>query len=214
MTDAFPPPRPVRAPAAAASRAGAGDAIIPRMTLRRKMAYQIGAMIVGLLLVSGAALWGMRGLRQDYGATVRGYESLREVYTLGSHLETAKTLLSIPSPDRARAASEVSTAAARFSILAKDRLADPVSHEHAVYSKLRDAAEHLRGAADSSAASTDDIAAVNAALAPLGDLAAGIRRDIESSERAAERRLHMTTLATAAVCAGVILGAVLLGVWQ
>jgi signal transduction histidine kinase len=184
------------------------------MTLRRKMAYQIAAMIVGLLLVSGAALWGMRGLRQDYGATVRGYESLREVYTLGSHLETAKTLLSIPSTDRRRAAAEVSTAAALFSIMAKDRVADPSSREHAVYAKLRDAAEHLHGAVDSSAGTSDDVAAVNTALAPLSDLAAAIRHDIEASEQGAERRLRATTFATAGVCAVVILGAVLLGVWQ
>src|SRR4051812_33711385 len=152
------------------------------MTLRRKMAYQIGAMIVGLLLVSGAALWGMRGLRQDYGATVRGYESLRDVYTIGSHLETAKTLLSIPAADRSRAADEVSMAASRFSIMAKDRLSDQASREHAVQAKLREAAERLRGVADSSAGPDADVAAVNAALAPMGDLAAGIRRHIEASE--------------------------------
>src|SRR5688500_18272807 len=125
------------------------------MTLRRKMAFQIAAMIVGLLLVSGAARGGMRGLRQDYGAAVRGYEALREVYTLGSHLETAKTLLSIPSPDRARAAAEVSVAAARFSIMAKDRLADRASRESALHAKLRDAAERLRAAPDPSGGALD-----------------------------------------------------------
>src|SRR5437764_1435059 len=37
------------------------------MSLRWKMTLQIAAMLVGLLLVSTAALWGLKGLKQDYG---------------------------------------------------------------------------------------------------------------------------------------------------
>lgn len=178
------------------------------------MAYQIAAMIVGLLLVSGAALWGMRGLRQDYGAAVRGYEELRNVYTVGAHLETAKTLLGLQTPDRLRAAAEVAGATTRFALMAKERLNDRSSKEFALYGKLRDSGARLNGPPPGPGGASGDVSSVNAALAPLGDLAAGIRRDIEAGEQAAERRLRATTLATAAVCAAVIVGAVLLGIWQ
>jgi signal transduction histidine kinase len=184
------------------------------MTLRRKMAYQIAAMIVGLLLVSGAALWGMRGLRQDYGVAVRGYEQLREVYRIGSHLETARTLLGLSTPDRRRAATEVASATTRLELLAKDRLADHASVEFVLHARLREAGNRLHDDTTPAAGGGGDASAVSAALGPLSDLAAGIRRDIEAGEAAAGRRLRTTTLATAAVCAGVILGAVLLGVWQ
>src|SRR5438309_1302824 len=41
------------------------------------MAYQIGATIVGLLLVIVAALWGLNGLRTDFGVATTGYRELR-----------------------------------------------------------------------------------------------------------------------------------------
>ena len=87
------------------------------MTLRRKMALQILAMIVGLLLVSGAALWGVNGLHQDYGLALQGYQELRHVYTVGSHLATAKSLLTLPDPGEAehqRINREVRAAAQEF----------------------------------------------------------------------------------------------------
>src|SRR6187549_2549418 len=70
------------------------------MTLRRKMGLQITSMIVGLLLISGASLWGLNGLQQDYGAAVQGYEQLRQAYEVGSHLTAARTLLlQSPQPE-------------------------------------------------------------------------------------------------------------------
>ena len=50
------------------------------------MGLQIAAMIVGLLLVSGASLWGLNGLQQDYGAALQGYAELRQIFEAGSHL--------------------------------------------------------------------------------------------------------------------------------
>src|SRR6186713_1124412 len=84
------------------------------MTLRRKMAYQIAAMVVGLFAVSAAALWGLRGLHQDYGVSLRGYEELRELYRIGAQLERARMLLSLPTADRVLAAAEVNRAAVHF----------------------------------------------------------------------------------------------------
>ena len=43
------------------------------------MTLQIAAMIVGLLLVSAASLWGLNGLQQDYSSAMRGY---REAFVL------------------------------------------------------------------------------------------------------------------------------------
>ena len=63
------------------------------MTLRRKMTIQIGAMIAGLLLVSAAALWGLNGLRSDFGNASAGYRELRGMYEIGSHIATAKASL-------------------------------------------------------------------------------------------------------------------------
>src|SRR5438874_9183768 len=96
------------------------------MSLRRKMSFQIAAMIVGLLLISAASLWGLNGLQADYGVALIGYRELREVYgQVGSHLATARTLLSTAHPDRDAAAHEVEIAAGQFELFARARRADP-----------------------------------------------------------------------------------------
>src|SRR3954469_4113213 len=74
------------------------------MTLRRKISIQIGATIVGLLLVSGASLWGIDALRQDYGVALEGYQRLRQVYVAGAHLSTAQRLLVWSHPRAVEAA--------------------------------------------------------------------------------------------------------------
>ena len=70
------------------------------MTLGRKMAYQTGAMIVGLLLVSAASLWGINGLSTDYGVATEAYQDLRHVYAIRSYMETADKLLNAPRPQQ------------------------------------------------------------------------------------------------------------------
>src|SRR4051812_22092115 len=63
------------------------------MTLRRKMSFQILAMILGLLVISFAAVRGLRGLKQDYGVALRGYQQLRLVFDAGAQLSNARLLL-------------------------------------------------------------------------------------------------------------------------
>src|SRR5207244_2243182 len=80
------------------------------MTLSRKMGYQIGAMVLAIGLLGGAALWGIRGLHHDLGSAVAGYEELRQVFEVGSHIRTAQTLLSLDNPDRHQAMKEIQLA--------------------------------------------------------------------------------------------------------
>ena len=54
--------------------------------------YQILALMFCLLVVGGAALWGLNGLRWDFGAALGGYQKLRTLYQIGSHVETARML--------------------------------------------------------------------------------------------------------------------------
>src|SRR4051812_48332162 len=81
------------------------------MTLRRKMTCQIAAMIVALLLVSGAALSGLNALHQDYGVALEGYQRLRQVYEAGARLATAQRLLRMPHPQTLRLARDEVSAA-------------------------------------------------------------------------------------------------------
>ena len=189
------------------------------------MALQIAAMIVGLLLVGGAALWGLNGLHRDYGVALRGYEELRSVYEIGSHLATARTLLAAPFPDVPRAAAEVEAARTRLGISTAPRdgvaagPSGPPAAPHlwagALGASLDRTLDRLRGTGGAGRPSAAEAAgALNDAIARLGRIASDIRGDIEASQAAADRRLRATTIAVAAVCAAVVAGAVLLGAWQ
>src|SRR2546428_2268424 len=72
------------------------------MTLGRKMAYQTGAMIIGLLMISAASLWGINGLSTDYGVAMEAYQELRHVYEIKSYTEAASSFLTAPDPPPGR----------------------------------------------------------------------------------------------------------------
>src|SRR4051812_41069756 len=84
------------------------------MTLRRKMGLQITSMIVGLMLISAAALSGLNGLRQNYGEAVAGYQELRQIFEIGSEVNIAKMQLSAPDPDPTQVVAQMQKAVTRF----------------------------------------------------------------------------------------------------
>jgi len=85
------------------------------MTLRQKISWQVGTTLVGLVLVSGAALWGINALHEDYGVALEGYQRLRQAYVAGTHLQTAQKLLQWSHPQSLSAArAEVQAAITNF----------------------------------------------------------------------------------------------------
>ena len=185
------------------------------MTLRRKMLLQIAATIVGLLLTIGASLWGLNGLRQDYGLALRGYGDLRAVFEAGSHLAIARTLLVQPAADRDRARMEVQTAAEMFQIFDAERA-------HGTDSLSLNALPPVKAAVGAAAAqlatpagvSDADVDAVAQAMGRVGDLAAEIRQRIQASQDAARQKRRATFEAMGSVSALAVLGAIALGIWQ
>jgi signal transduction histidine kinase len=195
------------------------------MTLRRKMALQILTMIVGLLLVSGAALWGLNGLHQDYGLALQGYQELRHVYTVGSHLATAKSLLTLPSPGEAeqqRINREVRAATQEFESslspstvisapVSANRSADPLD---VIRQGLADAQAAASGAGSMSERLSAQEDAVNRALGGIADLVTTIRTATESRQEAALAKRRETFEAVAGLSAAVVAGGILLGALQ
>jgi signal transduction histidine kinase len=200
------------------------------MTLRLKMGLQIMAMIVGLLVVSGTALWGLDALHEDYGLAVAGYQELREVFEVGSHLAIARTLLLPGHIDRSRAAREVEVAGTLFDLFTngqqfpgsqtpggkRPRVYDPAAAA-AVEAALRDAAKQL-GTPPELEASVEVIAAdssaISTAIAKISSLSSGIRATIEAHQLSARHKRDVTIRAVAIVSAAVVLAALLLGIMQ
>src|SRR5689334_19602243 len=165
------------------------------MSLRRKMTLQIGAMIVGLLLVSAAALWGLNGLHQDYGVAVASYHELREIYNdVGTGLGTASSLLNSQHPDRESVANHIDTAMGRLDLFLSQRDEtrddpDEIKAEQALRHSLENALAQLRTPPAEGQSEKDvafaDMQAVNDAVVQMRALAQQVRQTIEARSDAA-----------------------------
>ncbi|MGE5611230.1 MAG: sensor histidine kinase [Bacillota bacterium] len=188
------------------------------MTLRRKMAYEITAMIIGLLLISAASLWGLNGLHQDFGSAIQGYEELRSVYELSSHIATARTLLALPHPDAPHALLEVQTAAAKLNLFtARSPAASRAGQfRSAIESKLATATRLLE--IDPNTRNPEDsetlIDSLNDLLSNAANLASDIRHTIEIKQAAADAKRRTTMVAMTLLSATIIFASVIIGTWQ
>src|SRR3954452_2208502 len=192
------------------------------MTLRRKMTLQIGAMLVALLLVGAAALWGINGLHQDYGVALEGYQRLRQVYEASSHLKTAQRQLRMHAQTLGVAREEVSAAAMSFEQLPAPGAgwgAQDVAADAAVRSALRELAGRMQASPDDAAAAPERVAAeagdaIHDVLARIPTLAAGIRRTTESRQAMAQDKRRATVRIVAALAALAVVAGLALGAWQ
>ena len=96
------------------------------------MAVQIAAMIVGLLLVSAASLWGLNALYAGYGLAWEEYQQLRFVNDVRTHLQVAEGLLSVLDPQREDAFANVLVAQNKFDMSAEDLGASPQAEPSAL----------------------------------------------------------------------------------
>jgi signal transduction histidine kinase len=190
------------------------------MTLRRKLANQISAMILGLLLVSGLAVWGLVGLKQNFDAALAGYEELRRVYAVGSHVATARTLVSLSRHGEPPALVELRDALqlldASPAPAGEDAGATAAGHRTRIRKGIVESIRELESRRASPAALNQPIAgsAFAAIEQAVTTLASDIRSDIERAQAAADARRRFTIVLVASVCAAVVIGAVLLGASQ
>ena len=207
------------------------------------MTLQIGATIVGLLSTITASLWGLNGLRQDYGLALEGYNVLWQLFIVGSHLATAETLITSAHPDRAAALGEVERAASKFQLAtaavapAADGAAGP---EPAAVRPRGSAGErpglagrcggrrgggHRRRAARRRRSARERAGGGRGRAGarrpgrepgpgPGRGVAAQIRRHIQQSQVARRRSGGETVVAIGVVSAAAVVWAILLGVWQ
>ena len=76
-------------------------------TLARRLSAQLGLLLGCLLLTAMGAVWGVRGLRQDFSQALDGYEQLRQLYLIGFHLQSARAAMTADFPDLPRARLEL-----------------------------------------------------------------------------------------------------------
>ena len=188
------------------------------------MAWQIAAMLIGLLLISSASLWGLNALHQDYRLALSGYDELRQVYgRVGYRLATAQELLRALPGDRARAREQVERGADQFELFLNSVRQSPDPRDEEAERQLQAALEaaviQLRAPPPSNPQEAEaleqaDMQAVQNALIQMRTLAARVGQVVKQRQDAAEQKRRDTIIAVSSICAAVIAGAVILGVLQ
>ncbi len=188
--------------------------IRPVMTFRTQVAARMAMMVISLIIVSGAALWGLHAQREDYSSALAGYEDLRELYEIGSNLAMARKLAFAESPDPRAVMREIQSAAARFQAFAPHVAGprmEPIRAD--VRRQLADAQTRLWELITSG---QGDVTAMDRPLDQLlrliSETSTAIRQEIQASEQAAHRKHQAALYSTAGICAALILVALGLGI--
>lgn len=180
-------------------------------SLRRRIALLVVLLLTASLLIAAGAVYGIMSLQQNMGIAVRGYQQLREVYEVGTHLVNARTAL---ADDRTHSALG-SIGAARLRLEAADDATGTIDEEwideaprHQLVAQLDQISANLRENQPNIVTAT---ALVNDALGDLARNASEVRTAIESHEHSAaqSRRavmIHIMTISLLIVAGGSVLG--------
>ena len=196
------------------------------MSLRRKMGLQIAAIIVGMLLIAAAALWGFNGLRADYTLALHGYLQLRSSYDIGTHLATAQAVLQPDHVDRALALQELQQAMWLCNVMrwgGGARAPSPSAFEmdlkkiDALNDALSDAIDKLGLSAEGR--KMDDVLAtdsqaVQQAMSRVSSVSGDIRKTIETYQAGADLKRRTVLAVLGTVCGLMIVSGILLGLAQ
>ena len=188
------------------------------------MGLQIACMIVGLLLVSSAAMWGLNGLHQDYGQALSGYEELRDVYAdVGVPLAMARELLNVSPANREWAARKIDSATQRFNILLAHPDTNPATTtrdrraESEMLAALVAAGRQLETSHPSQSpedVQRADLKSVEDATMQMRSLATILQNVTQARLEAAAQKRRDTIAAVGLLCGAVIAGAIVLGILQ
>ena len=178
------------------------------MSLRWKFLLRNWGLVVGLLLVGVASMWGLDGLRRQFNTTLGAYDDMRTIQAAEQKIYYhARPALEGAEPDRDKAAADIRVAAeAVRQFIVRERPNYNVSHAEAAAASLADAL-----------AATDSRKAIEALDAARGEIEYSVtfcRSFIERNDEKAGERLWYTMLAIGGIFVLTLAAATISGVLQ
>lgn len=171
------------------------------MTLVRRLNAQLGLLLACLLLTAAGAVWGVRGLKQDFSQALGGYEQLRQLYQVGFHLQAARAALTADFPDLPLARLEVRRASQLFNqTLANDATAGETRTAD-VLSRAAVAAEDAR----------PSVSILDRPLAVMNQQADALREAIAAAQRTADLRQRYTLIGLIGLSVVTVLASLIIG---
>lgn len=181
------------------------------MSLGTRLTLKTAVLVLAVVVVAGAALWGLGGLNRDLDAALGEYDRLRKAYVLINAVEQARTAASSEAPTPERIRQPIQRA-----VLMLDEQAGVFSDATTadLRRELMNALRSLDEADPGAAISYDTMGplytVINKLAVEISDTAAGI----ESIEQSAARHRTKVLVGVSVTAALAALLAIGVGVWQ
>lgn len=213
-------PRADRVPQGYDRRANAPNPRKP-MTLSRKMTFRIIGLVLGLVLLSGVSLWGLRGIRSHLRLASDEYAELRMIQSAVLHAAAAKARLQASDTNDEAVLAELEARDEELNAVLElqyaqdregfgpgilDRAAAKVS-----YTGLRDALDRLQASGGDYAAA---VGVIEQVLAHLDELARQMDSAIASAQQEADQHLETTIIITAILSGAILIVTTVMNVSQ
>lgn len=181
------------------------------MSLGTRLTLKTAVLVLAVVVVAGAALWGLGGLNRDLDAALGEYDRLRKSYMLINAVEQARSAASseVPTPERIRQPIQ-------RAVLMIDEQAGVFDDQTtaALRAELMVALTSLNEAEPGEAITYDTMGplytVINKLAVQISDTAAGI----EAIERSSARHRKKVLIGVGITAALAALLAVAVGIWQ
>jgi signal transduction histidine kinase len=181
------------------------------MTLARRMMIATSALVLSLLVISIAALWGLAGVGGDLDVALHEYQKLRAVLEIGPNLARARAMLEGGELADPRVFRELQGASIKLSLLLGN---DEVNN--ARLTALRDLLQRLEADDyDIKPPTVDEqVSVINSVNGFLAKLASQTNEVITLTQQAATAKRRATFAIVSVLAGGVTLAAFGVAVWQ
>ena len=181
------------------------------MSLGTRLTLKTAVLVLAVVVVAGAALWGLGGLNRDLDAALGEYDRLRKAYMLINDVEQARGAASsaVPTPQRIRQPIQ-------RAVLMLDREAGVFTDETTaeLRAELMTALRSLDHAEPGQAISYDTMGPLYTVINKLAIEISDTAARIEKIERSAARHRTKVLIIIGTTAALAALLAVAVGVWQ
>jgi len=185
--------------------------IMIRLTFSQRLALNLAVLVAGIVLLGGAAVWGLTGLHRSVDEALKQYR-LRQIYEVGLPLVAAREALAADPPSVHRARNALSLAQRRFAALSFEpaefadlrprlrRMKDTI-HDERIRLALAEVQPFGRDEAEAM------IRSINGLVGEMAQLSQAAGAAIDRIQARARNRLTLTTTFMAGATLIVLLGA-------
>lgn len=193
------------------------------MTLSRSMSIKLAALMAGIVLLAGVAVWQLQRLTVDVQQALDSHDRWQEVYSqavsdVGTSMIIARNVLSIQSPRIDVAINRLTDAAMRLDslVLPADASAEVLAGRADTLAVLRRIVSQLKTMPDQH--TPEQLAGLgrelDGAYGLMAKLASELRRTLATVKQTTQRRSGQTAWAISILAGLVVIGAAVVGVWQ